>query len=161
MRYRNLRLLFVVGLTIGTAFAQEPAPASNPAQTAYIVRVRTGWYAGWCVGYCDEQIIIEPASVRSILRASAHRWMHPDRKKKNKITQAEWQDLQHSTDATVLAAFIGRIGCPSCTDSAVEWVTVEFSDGTNKSVSFAEGNAPPAIAPLLQKIKTLSSRLKL
>jgi hypothetical protein len=81
-------------------------------------------------------------------------------KLKRKITRKDWEDLQHSLDATVLATFIGRIGCPGCADGLVEWVEAQFSDGTKKSVSYNDGEAPLAIAALGQKIKTMGeSRL--
>jgi len=40
----------------------------------------------------------------------------------------------------------------------VEWVEVEFSDRTKKSVTYNAGNAPPQIAALLQKIKGISAK---
>jgi hypothetical protein len=113
-----------------------------------------------CVGYCAEETVVDPTSIRSITTASAHRWTHPDRKTKGKITHEEWQDLQRSVDAPALAAFVGPIGCPGCADSPVEWIVVELSDGTKKSVSFNEGSAPPSLAPLLAKVKALNARHK-
>jgi hypothetical protein len=42
----------------------------------------------------------------------------------------------------------------------VEWVEVEFSDGTKKAVFYNEGNAPQPIATLMQKIKTIGTKPK-
>jgi hypothetical protein len=114
MRCACWGFLFILGLTFTALPAQEPAPASSPAQSAHVLRVRTGLYAGMCVGYCAEETVVEPTSIRSITSASAHRWIHPDRKTKRKITQEEWQDLQRSIDAPALASFIGPVGCPGC-----------------------------------------------
>ncbi len=147
--------LFVAGLTIGSALAQQtPPPSAFP--NAHIVRIRTGSYAGLCVDYCvDSETTIKSGSIVTVSRSFSEKRKYPDMKLKRKITREDWEDLQHSIDATVLAAFIGRIGCPGCADELVEWVEVQFSDGTKKSVSYNQGNAPPAIAELSQKIKTI------
>ena len=76
---------------------------------------------------------------------------------KASITKKDWDELKNFLDAKVLAAFSGRIGCPGCVDEMVEWVEVEFSDGTKKSVAYNEGNSPPLIAALLQKIRSIGA----
>ena len=73
------------------------------------------------------------------------------------IARKDWGELQRSIDAGVLAAFVGRIGCPGCADEPVEWAEVEFSDGTKKSVSYNSGSAPPQIAALLERIKSIGA----
>ena len=69
------------------------------------------------------------------------------------ITRKDWDERKNLLDAKVLAAFGGRIGCPGCVDERVEWVEVEFSDGTKRGVAYNEGNAPPLIAALFEKIR--------
>ena len=155
LRGRFWTSLFVVGLTTGGVLAQQ-APAANPSPNAYIVRIRTGSYAGTCVDYCvHEETTIKPRSIVAVSRSISEKRKYPDVKLKRKITKEDWEGLLHSVDAKVLDAFIGRIGCPGCADELVGWVELQFSDGTMKSVSYNEGDAPPGIAPLLQKIKTI------
>lgn len=73
------------------------------------------------------------------------------------IARKDWDELQRFIDAGVLAAFVGRIGCPGCADELVEWVELEFSDGTKKSVSYNEGAATPQIAALLERIRAIGT----
>ncbi len=156
MRRRFCTLLFVVGLTIGSALAQQALPP-RASPTAHIVRVRTGSYAGMCYGYCvREETTIKPGSIVAVSRTFSEKRKYPDVKVKRKITKEDWEGLLHSIDAPALAAFIGRIGCPGCADELVEWVEVQFSDGTKKSVFFNKGNMPPAIAALSLKINTIA-----
>ncbi len=151
--------LFTVSLMAGAVRAQQ-APQPDPTPGAHLVRLRTGSYAGMCIGSCDSETIIEPGSMSRISRAFSEKKKYPEMKTKYAITKREWDDLQHSIDANVLAAFTGRIGCPGCADELVEWVEVEFSDGTKKSVSYNEGSAPRPIATLMQKIEAIGTRQK-
>lgn len=144
--------------TSTTAAGKSPQVAApNPSAHAYIVRVRTGSYVGRCVGYCDQEASIEAGSIRTFRRSWSDKQKYPDGKGERRITKRDWEDLQHSINATVLAGFTGRIGCPGCADEPVEWAEVEFSDGTKKSVSYNRGNGPPAIQALQKKIQTLAA----
>jgi hypothetical protein len=131
---------------------------SDPSPDGHLVRIRTGSYAGMCIGYCDHETVIEPGSMRSISRAFSEKKKYPEMKMKSSIIKGDWDDLKSFLDAKVLAAFSGRIGCPGCADEMVEWVEVEFSDGTKKSVSYNLGNGPPPIAALLQKIRGIGAK---
>ena len=148
---------FVAGLMAGIISAQQ-APQPSPSPDAHLVRIRTGSYAGMCMGYCDQETVTEPGSVRSISRAFSDKKKYPEMNLKSSITKKDWDDLKNFLDAKVLAAFTGRIGCPGCADEMVEWVEVEFSDGTKKAVSYNKGSAPPQIAALLQKISGIGAK---
>lgn len=149
--------LLVAGLMAGILSAQQ-APQPDPSPDAHLVRVRTGSYAGMCMGWCDHETIIEPGSMRSISRAFSEKKKYPEIKLNSSITKKDWDDLKNFIDARVLAAFTGRIGCPGCADEMVEWVEVEFSDGTKKSISYNNGSAPPQIAALQQKIRGIGAK---
>ena len=158
MRVRNRIWLFLIaaGLTAGTLPAQQ-AQQADPSPNAHLVRVRTGSYAGMCIGWCDSETIIEPGSIRRISRSFSEKKKYPKMESKYPIARKDWDELQRSIDAGVLAAFVGRIGCPGCADEPVEWAEVEFSDGTKKSVSCNSGSAPPQIAALIERIKAIGA----
>jgi hypothetical protein len=157
MRRKLWLSLFATSLIAGTLTAQQ-APHVDPSSDAHLVRIRTGSYAGMCIGYCDQETIIEPGSMRSISRSFSEKKKYPEVKMKNSITKKDWDELKNFLDARVLAAFSGRIGCPGCVDERVEWVEIEFSDGTKKAVAYNGGNAPPPIAALLQKIRGIGAK---
>jgi hypothetical protein len=125
----------VASLMAGILSAQQ-VPQPDPSPDSHLVRVRIGSYAGMCIGWCDQETIIEPGSMRSVSRAFSEKKKYPEIKMNSSITKKDWDDLKNFLDARVLAAFTGRIGCPGCVDERVEWVEVEFSDGTKKAVSY-------------------------
>lgn len=151
--------LFVAELAVGTLSARQ-APQPNPSPEAHLVRVRTGSYAGRCAGYCASETIIEPGSMQTISRTYSPEENYPDKKTKRAIAKQDWDDLARFINARVLAAFIGRIGCPGCADGGVEWAEVEFSDGTKKSVSYDKDRGPAPITELLQKIESIGTKPK-
>jgi hypothetical protein len=74
---RKLWLSFMVtGLMAGTLTAQQ-APQANPSSDAHLVRVRTGSYAGMCIGYCDHETVIEPGLMRSVSRSFSEKKKYP------------------------------------------------------------------------------------
>ena len=150
---------FIAGLMVGAVSAKQ-APRSDSPSIARVVRIRTGSYAGMCIGWCASETIIEHGSIRRFSRAFSEKKKYAEMKTKYAITKREWDDLQNAIDANVLAAFTGRIGCPGCADEMVEWVEVEFSDGTKKSLSYNEGNEPQPITTLMQNIKTIGTKPK-
>ena len=117
---------------------QTPAPM-RPAPEAQIVYIEYGSSTGMCIGYCYSQTTIRARIVRSISRTNyslnGHRdTEHPDRKNKRKITTEQWEHAKAAVDTESLFALPDRIGCPGCVDEPVDWISVEYSDGTKKSV---------------------------
>src|ERR1700676_5228779 len=143
----------------GILSAQQASQA-DPSPEAHLVRIRTGSYAGMCIGYCDSETIIGPGSIRTVSRSFSEKRKYPEMKMKSAIAKKDWDDLQHFLDAKVLAAFRGRIGGPGWGDERVGGVGVGFSDGTKKSVSYNEGSAPPPIAALLERIRAIGTKPK-
>src|SRR5260370_35216593 len=108
MRRRFCTLLFVVGLTIGSALAQQALPP-RASPTAHIVRVRTGSYAGMCYGYCvREETAINPGAIVAVSRTFSQKRKYHDENGNRKITKQEWEGLLHSIDAPAHAAFNER-----------------------------------------------------
>src|ERR1700676_4945234 len=107
----------------GILSAQQASQA-DPSPESHLVRIRTGSYAGMCIGYCDSETIIGPGSIRTVSRSFSEKKKYPEMKMKSAITKKDWDDLQHFLDAKVLAAFTGRNGCPGCVDGMVEWVEI-------------------------------------
>jgi len=158
MRNLWVMVFFVMATANGVWRAREAAqktPQSGPAVGAKLVLVRTGSYAGMCVGYCDHQTTIGPKSIRLVTRAFDDKAKYPDMESKRAITKKDWETLEASIDAKVLAALDVRTGCPGCADEVVNWVEVEFSDGTKKRGAYNAGTEPAAIAELLVKIQNI------
>jgi hypothetical protein len=76
---------------------------------------------------------------------------HPDKKSTYKITTEQWEQAKAAVDTESLFALPDKIGCPGCVDEPVDWITVEYSDGTTKSVMCNSGDAATEMA---DKIKS-------
>jgi hypothetical protein len=123
------------------------------------VPIRSGAYAGFSSdGYSAIETTIQPKSIRSVQRAPDKK-KYPDLRTKRKITKEDWDELQHAIDPVGLFALPDRIGSPASADELVEWIEVEFSDGSKKSVAYNQGSTPPAIAKAMQKIKMIETNL--
>ncbi len=153
-----LRLLAAALVTCGAALAQQQAPQPTPDPDAKITRVRIGYTAARCEGYCESSTTVESGVLRSVSRSLSDKKHYPEMKSEAAITKEDWDDLLHFLDDKVLAAFTGRIGCPGCADQPVQWAEVEYSDGTKLTVSFNRGSAPPEIAALFTKIQGIVTK---
>jgi hypothetical protein len=119
------------------------------------VRAYAGFSSG---GYSAIETTIRPKSIRSVQWASDKK-KYPDLGAKRRIRKEDWDELQHAVDPVGLFALPDRIGSPGSADELVEWIEVEFSDGSKKSVAYNQGSTPPAIAKAMQKIKMIETNL--
>ena len=111
-----------------------------------------------CYGYCATDITIDKKRARLTERAHEEKRKYPDLTAQRKPTKEEWGDLQQSIDLQAQAALTGRIGDPGAVDEVTEWIEVEFSDGTKKSVFYNKGDGPPAVIRLEKCIDSIRSR---
>jgi hypothetical protein len=152
-RYNGCALFFIINFSIDNLVAQEPpAPKQNPK----IVRIRFGSYSGMCFGYCSDETIIEPYSIRSTSKSWSDKWKYPDKHKERKIRREDWEYLEHSIDSAILDSLVGVIGCPDCADGGASYFGVQFSEGTEKFVAFEA--EIPAIEKFLHKIEAIQSK---
>jgi len=54
--------------------------------------------------------------------------------------------LEFNVDTESLFALPDKIGCPGCVDEPVDWITVDYSDGTTKSVMCNSGDQATEMA---------------
>lgn len=158
MRVRQFGIMsFLLFLFGGNVLAQQRSEhAASPGD--HIVRVRSGYSNGWCPsGYCETETTVEPGLVITINRALSDKKKYPNIKVQHRITKEAWNQLQSAVDAKIRTAFADSVGCPGCADQPMEWLEVQFANGTKKSVIFSSGNAPPGLAKLLRTIKTIEA----
>jgi hypothetical protein len=130
---------------------QQGPPSNRPTAEAHIVRIEYGSGAGMCMGYCYTATTIQSGMVRSVSRTNAslegqRDKEHPDLKSKWKITAKEWEQAKAAVDTDGLFSLPDKIGCPGCVDEPVDWITVDYSDGTKKTVMCNAGGPPTEIA---------------
>jgi hypothetical protein len=158
MRHRIWFLVLAFSLVAGNLLGQTSPQSRNPSPGPKVVRVRMGTYAGMCIGWCDDETSIDSKSIVAVNKSPGDPRRYPELKMTTMITKQDWNDVLNSVDATVLSAMNGRIGCPGCVDERVQWVEVEFSDGTKKGIAYNQGTGPRVIADLLTKLGAIASR---
>jgi hypothetical protein len=158
MRYRIGLLILALGLVAGNVPAQTGLQSTNPAQRPKVVRVRMGTYAGMCIGWCDSETTIDSKSIVVVNKSPGDPRRYPELKMTTSITKQDWNDVLDSVDASVLSAMNGRTGCPGCADEQVQWLEVEFSDGTKKGISYNQGTGPRVIADFITRLGSVGSR---
>lgn len=157
MKTKLCRLAIVISFAAGSLLAQAGQPRPKPPDERQVVRVRTGSYAGMCIGWCDTVTSIDSRSIQTVTTSPGDPKHYPQLKTITRITPRQWRELQSSVDATVLAAMDERTGCPGCVDEMVEWVEVQFSDGTKKGIAYNVGTGPRAITDFLKKLSAIES----
>jgi hypothetical protein len=158
MRHKTWLLALALSLIAAYSFAQTGPQSTKPSPIPKVVRVRLGTYAGMCIGWCDNETSIDSKSIVVVNKSPGDPKRYPEQKMTTLITKKDWNDVQNSVDATVLSAMNGRIGCPGCVDQPVQWVEVEFSDGTKKGISYNRGSGPQVIADFLAKLARIENK---
>lgn len=151
----TLASLVLVGGLLSTALSQDTPPPKRPAADAQIVRIEYGSESGMCYGYCYNQTVIVARAIRSVSRTNYslngnRDTENPDKKSRRKITAAQWERAKAAVDTESLFSLPDRMGCPGCVDEPVDWIEVDYSDGTKKSVMCNSGDLATDI---VEKIK--------
>jgi len=158
MRPKLLFLAAAFGLAAGSLLAQIGSPPqAKPSPKAEVVRVRTGSYAGMCIGWCDTVTSIDSRSIQTVTTSPGDPKNYPQQKTISRITAKQWREVQGSIDATVLAAMDEHTGCAGCADEMVQWVEVQFRDGTKKGIAYNAGTDPLAISDLMKKLVAIET----
>ena len=140
----------------GCLSGQREDSHAESSTISEIVRVRTGHICGWCTTYSETEVILEGEWMTTVSRSDTSN--NSGVTVKYKVKKEDWQELRRSIDARVLAASSGALGCPGCADQPVEWLEVQFSDGTKRSVSYNAGDAAAPISALLQRIRVIAEK---
>ena len=74
------------------------------------------------------------------------------------LSTKHWHELEELVNHDVLFGLPDKIGCPGCTDGGTEFIEVEFSDRTKKSVYYE--NTPTEIRALSDKLNALEAKLR-
>ncbi len=161
MRVALLNLAFYVFvLFAATASAQQSPPPKRPSAGAHLLRVEYGSSCGACAGYANHETVIEAGRARSVEKTNYSDLgikdkQMPDRKRKWKITAEEWEGVKAAVTADDLFTLPSNINCAGCVDQPVEWITVEYSDGTSKTVV---ANSGEGLTPMIEDIKAALAR---
>ena len=150
-------VLFCSAIALAISGSAQP-PSKNGMR---VVSIEEAHGSGMCVGYCMFELRITGTRVRYRERAfPQNRKFIPDKVVKEKISKEEWNHLLSTFDIADFKALPDRLGCPGCVDEITQSIEISFSDGTKKSVFYNQGDDPPSIRDLVEKIDELESGLR-
>jgi len=110
--------------------------------------IKTGTYAGFCLGYCVQDFVITSEKITF----SQNGWESvagvreelSEKIREVSISESKWQELTNSIDFQKFNLLPERIGCSGCADGIVEWI--EISDGKKtKKIEFEPKDDVPEI----------------
>ncbi|MDQ3111561.1 MAG: hypothetical protein M3R17_16865 [Bacteroidota bacterium] len=113
--------------------------------------IEYGTSFGMCNGYCNLDWKFSRHCISHTKRGNNTK-DYPTIIQQNSFSEQKWKDLIAKMDISKFAALEERIGCPDCADGGAEWVAIPVN-GKRKEVVFEYGNAPAAIAELVDKLR--------
>ncbi len=126
--------------------------------------IKTGTYAGHCIGYCTKEFIITPEKI--IFSQNGHDFVSgewSDLLEKTKVTQmsqTEWGKLIDLIDFQQFNSLPDKIGCPGCADAPVEWIEISYDDKTKK-IEFEHEDKIPEISKLIIALQEIRNRVEI
>jgi hypothetical protein len=120
--------------------------------------IKTGTYAGYCIGYCTKEFTINPEKIifsQNGREFVSEEWTDlVEKTKETQLSQSEWDKLIDLIDFQKFNSLPDRIGCPGCADAPVEWIEISSGD-TTKKIEFENGDAIPEIKNLIQALQEI------
>ncbi|BDQ31507.1 hypothetical protein NZNM25_05030 [Nitrosopumilus zosterae] len=123
--------------------------------------IKTGTYAGHCIGYCAKEFLITPDKIIFSQNGRdfvSDEWSDlPEKTKEFTLSQAEWSGLVDLINFDQFRSLPDKIGCPGCADAPVEWIEISYDDKT-KRIEFENGDEIPELSELIVVLREIQNR---
>lgn len=141
-------LVFATLVLVAAACSPRLNTAADVASATYTVSY------GMCQGYCTTAITAQPESVL-VERTARDGQAQPPQRDVQPITEAQWKELVALLDVPAFNKLDSVTGCPGCADGGIATLTLRGKGASLKTIRFEEENPPAAVAPFVQKLKTM------
>lgn len=125
--------------------------------------IKTGVYAGHCIGYCTKEFTITPEKIifsqngRDFVSGE---WLDIlEKTKETQFSQTEWNELLDLIDFKQFNSLPNKIGCTGCADAPVEWIEISY-DGITKKIEFENEDKIPEISKLIVALQEIRNRVE-
>lgn len=120
-----------------------------------VLVIRGGSSFGECLGYCWNEIQINPEQTRLIRKFQLPAGpAAPDRLYQRDTDPAVWDQLVELVEFDELQTLESVYGCPDCADGGAEWIEVETAT-SKKKITFEFGTSVAGAEPLIEAVRTL------
>ena len=105
--------------------------------------VKYGTSFGMCVGYCNNNITLQPGVVTYTRQGNSG--TPSPITCTGTLDENSWNSIKTGLNVTTFFNLPETIGCPDCADGGAEWIEITLINGETHKVVFEYNNAP---APL-------------
>ena len=144
-------LISILSILISCASSKETSSKT-------ILKIQYGTSYGNCMGYCWNQYTLDGKTINENRKATGRgdRSQYPEINESLDLKESDWEELVKTIDQQKIMEMAETIGCPDCNDKGAEWISVEFSDGTTKKVTFEAGANLPEVKDAIVLVKKFS-----
>jgi hypothetical protein len=109
-----------------------------------------------CRGYCQQSINITSNPFQLIASKEPNFVQNgfPVLQRQFSFSSNEWEQLVSLLNSKIFTALDDTIGCPGCADGGIEWIQIDWINGT-KRVTFESGRAIKGIEGLIEKLQQM------
>ena len=140
----------ILSLVTASCFAQLAVP-HNPEANGYIIRIESGYCMG--LSGCGEITVVDSKQIKALGISSKGTSLEVI--SQSTISRTEWIRLLRSINVKAFTGLPSPNGCPSCADQPQTWITIDFSDGTKKSVDYDPSNSPPVLRHVVGELTAI------
>ncbi|CAF0970542.1 unnamed protein product [Adineta steineri] len=132
------------------------AVAYGKFETSNIRSISSGLSFGMCRGYCQSSINAtgNPSEVIASKQPNFVQESYPPVRQQFSFSSSEWEQLVSLVDLKVFKALDDTIGCPGCADGGIEWIQIDWTEGT-KRVTFESRNAIKGLESLIETLRQM------
>lgn len=123
-------------------------------ETKDIQSISSGLSFGMCRGYCQSSINItsNPFQLIASRQPNFAQKGFPPLQRQFTFSSNEWEQLLSLINSKTFIALDDTIGCPGCADGGIEWIEIDWTDGT-KRVTFESGRAIKGMEGLIEQLQ--------
>jgi len=145
----------------------RPAPKAETCQQsmrARVVRIRFSTFGGSLECSPSNELQVRPGGAVLIITFSRECHQRDSRRYRDLRVDADlsgkhWRALEQLVDHDALFALPDTIGCARCVDGVDEFIEVNFSDHSKKSVTFPMGSSPKEVSALSDRLLSLQAKI--
>jgi len=150
--------LFAIALLIGLLADRCSGSATETAPPDSLV-IRTGTSFGMCVGYCNQEYVIQKTNVTLTQRANGSPRQQPTKTCQFTLDAGVQNQLLSMIDFRQFSQQPATLGCPDCADGGAEYIELQ-TGGEKHRVTFDYGRTIPGFEPLVELLRQQRAQFK-
>ena len=118
--------------------------------------ISSGLSFGRCRGYCQQSVNAtnNPVQLSAMKQPNFADLSFPPLRQTFPFSLTQWEELLALVPPKVFSRLGDTIGCPGCADGGIEWIQIDWKDGS-KRVTFESERAIKGIEGLIEKLRKM------